>query len=542
MGKVCSASNMSFQWMLLYLLLLLNSPVCLRDTHQFACVGQDVHIAVDSRSRIVTFHQTAWHEPRKVVLENTNVKEPRYEWMRNMTLVIRNVTSEDQGLYSIKSPITGFSFETVHLTVSDCLKRFSRNYGETFQLEIPQHGDVLEFLSSSRHPAPQSTSSSPTVPLPAEPVVVWTRAMSQVGSMIHGHLRDRYWVIDSVFPDDQGTYTVKDSNGTVVSRISLTVRAHTFNLTLFSRESLFVQLWGEMPGARLSFSPAPRSSPAVPSVVFWDGGVVDRESHYGSRLSLLHNDTGAYVVLRALSVKDEGMYELWDAKGNLVSRTVISVKERNIKWRAVIKSISVPSGMFATLAGFILFMKRYPSCSISNILSGLRDHHRTFHTNSATTHSQDFRHDRDSSNNSRASVKRDSTPSYSGNIYIIANAEKNSPLRMRCTDDEARNESDRNPADEMIEVCVLHTFKDEVIEKHGVESKTSVSVPGDSDWLKPSEACVQFDIGRKRGGGVQTNEEEHQDYFCILPLNTDTSHLCSVYTSEKLSFLREPDH
>ncbi|XP_026886285.2 uncharacterized protein LOC113590371 [Electrophorus electricus] len=533
MEKVSSASHVIFQWMFLYLLLLLNSPVCLSyysgNRYQFACVGQDVQIAVDSRSRLVTFHSTAWQRPRKVVLENTSVKDPRYEWMRNMTLIIRNVTSEDQGLYSIKSPITGFSFETVHLTVSDCLKRFSRNYGETFKLEIPQYGDMLEFLSSSHSLVPKHSSSPPTVRSPAEPVVVWTTAKFKVGGKSHGHVRNRYWVIDSVAPSDQGTYTVKDSNGTVVSRISLTVRAHMFNLTLSSKESLFVQLWGLVPGARLFFSPTLRAIPTTPSVVFRDGGIVDSESHYRGRLSLLRNDTGVYVVISALSGKDDGIYELWDAKGNLVSRTVITVKERNTKWRGVIKSISVPSGMFATLAGFILFMKRYPRCSVTNILSGLRDRHCSTRANSGTLQSQDYRHDTayfsDSSYGSRASVKRNSSPSYSGYLSIIDNTENKSPspLRMGYIDEEARTDSAGNHEEEMIK-------------EHDLEKKISVSVPGDSNWLKPSDVCIQFDIGRKEGRGVEKNEEEHQDYFSILPLNTDTSHLCSVYTSEKLSF------
>lgn len=46
--------------------------------------------------------------------------------------------------------------------------------------------------------------------------------------------------------------------------------------------------------------------------------------------------------------------------------------ERGGRWRALLKSITVPSGMFMSLAGFILFMKRYPNCSLSRIIAGLR--------------------------------------------------------------------------------------------------------------------------------------------------------------------------
>lgn len=46
--------------------------------------------------------------------------------------------------------------------------------------------------------------------------------------------------------------------------------------------------------------------------------------------------------------------------------------ERGGRWRGILKSITVPSGMFVSLAGFILFMKRYPHCSLSQIIAGLR--------------------------------------------------------------------------------------------------------------------------------------------------------------------------
>lgn len=45
------------------------------------------------------------------------VKDPRFEWTRDKMLVLREVTHADQGLYAIKMS-SGFTYETVHLTVS----------------------------------------------------------------------------------------------------------------------------------------------------------------------------------------------------------------------------------------------------------------------------------------------------------------------------------------------------------------------------------------------------------------------------------------
>lgn len=48
---------------------------------------------------------------------NLQVKDRRFEWTRDKMLVLREVTHADQGLYAIKLS-SGFTYETVHLTVS----------------------------------------------------------------------------------------------------------------------------------------------------------------------------------------------------------------------------------------------------------------------------------------------------------------------------------------------------------------------------------------------------------------------------------------
>lgn len=48
---------------------------------------------------------------------HSQVKDPRFEWTRDKTLVLKEVTHSDQGLYANKLSI-GFTYETVHLIVS----------------------------------------------------------------------------------------------------------------------------------------------------------------------------------------------------------------------------------------------------------------------------------------------------------------------------------------------------------------------------------------------------------------------------------------
>lgn len=64
--------------------------------------------------------------------------------------------------------------------------------------------------------------------------------------------------------------------------------------------------------------------------------------------------------------------------------------------------------------------------------------------------------------------------------------------------------------------------------------RISFSVPGASDCLHSSEDCVQFQIKKD---GDKERWSKSREFFSTLPLDTDTSESCSVYTSNKLDFL-----
>lgn len=96
---------------------------------------------------------------------------------------------------------------------------------------------------------------------------------------------------------------------------------------------------------------------------------------YRGLISLGRNGSMNEIAIARLTSRHSGLYEVRDGDGNIVSSTWLYVTERGGRWRAVLKSITVPSGMFVSLAGFILFMKRYPHCSLSQIIAGLRTNH-----------------------------------------------------------------------------------------------------------------------------------------------------------------------
>ncbi|KAF0039384.1 hypothetical protein F2P81_007619 [Scophthalmus maximus] len=334
------------------------------------CAGKEFRLPVYSTSRTVTFTPNT-EGPKHVLLDKTTVKDPRFEWTRDKMLVLKEVTHSDDGLFAIKLS-SGFTYETVRLIVSECIKSYHRNYGENFEHIIPENGSLLEF-------SPRGAPSK------AMPIVLWNRTEPETSDARRGRLMrgGKVWVAEKVTQVDQGNYTVRDAQGKVLSRSTLAVRGHSYNVTRFSKETLNLPLFLPVHHAHLVFTPTqhPDESslshfdPKPPHGavhLIRDGQITDYDMRYRGLISLGRKGTTNEVVIARLTSRHDGVYEIRDGNGNLVSSTLLQVIEKGPRWRSFLKSITVPSGMFVSLAGFIFFMRRYPNCSLSKIIAGLR--------------------------------------------------------------------------------------------------------------------------------------------------------------------------
>ncbi|XP_029296813.1 uncharacterized protein LOC115014245 isoform X2 [Cottoperca gobio] len=541
---------------LLTALFALHLAVGEREEAQMVCSGREFRLPVFSTSRTVTFTPDP-DGPRRVLLDKTivrgsllvlvclmcvcvctdfqnlftvqpQVKDPRFEWTRDKMLVLRDVTHDDQGLYAIKL-FSGFTYEAVRLTVSACIKSYRRNYGENFEHNIPENGSLLEF--SPRGAPPE-----------AMPVALWNRTDPETSDAGRGRLLQagKVWVAERVTQADQGNYTVRDGKGKVVSRSTLTVRGRSFNVTRFTKESLNLPLFLPVPHARLIFTPTryPDESslgsfdpkpPRGPVQLIREGHITDHDMRYRGLISLGRNGTINEVVIVRLTSRHDGLYEIRDGDGNLVSATWLQVIEKGGRWRALLKSITVPSGMFVSLAGFLLFMKRYPNCSLSQIIAGLRAN-RTPPANPPRVNIQDYSQPSPQpsgyySHSQPPGTPRKLTPRASpahsaSSPVIVGTPRADNQEEHRLV---ARSSPRHNP-----------TTERDTSHNNEEERRISFSVPGASDCLHSSEDCVQFQIKKD---GDKERWSKLQGYFSTLPLDTDTSESCSVYTSEKLNFL-----
>ncbi|XP_041845277.1 uncharacterized protein LOC121642584 isoform X2 [Melanotaenia boesemani] len=497
-----------------------------REKVQMVCVGQEFRLPVDSTSRIVTFTPDSGG-PKQVLLERTAVKDSRFEWTRDKTLVLKEVSHSDQGLYANKLSV-GFTYETVHLIVSECIKPYRKNYGENFEHSIPENASVLEF-------------SPRGAPLEAMPVVLWNRTNPETSDAGRGRLQrgGKVWVAERVTQADQGNYTVRDDNGKVLSRSTLSVRGHSFNVTRFTKESLTLPLFLPVHHAHLIFTPArfPDESslgpfdpkpPRGPVQLIREGQITDHDLRYRGIVSLNRNGSIHEVVITRLTPRHDGLYEVRDGNGNLVSSTYLHmIEKRGGSWRALFKSITVPSGMFVSLAGFILFMKRYPTCSLSQIINGIRTN-RTPSPSPPSVNIQDYSQPHPPppayySHTEHPGTPRKWTPraspAHTGYTPVMIGPPRAGNQEVqRLTTESASN----------------HNVTTEDDNSKEEEDRIFFPVPGASDCLHSTEDCVQFQIKKD---GDKEKWSKSKEFFSTLPLNVDTSESCSVYTSKKLDFL-----
>lgn len=111
---------------------------------------------------------------------------------------------------------------------------------------------------------------------------------------------------------------------------------HSFNVTRFTKESLNLPLFLPIPHAHLIFTPTrypdetslgpfDPKPPRGPVQLIREGQITDYDMRYRGLISLGRNGTVNEVVIGRLTSRHDGVYEIKDNDGNLVSSTSLQV-------------------------------------------------------------------------------------------------------------------------------------------------------------------------------------------------------------------------
>lgn len=111
---------------------------------------------------------------------------------------------------------------------------------------------------------------------------------------------------------------------------------HSFNITRLTKESLNLPLFLPVPHAHLIFTPTryPDESslgpfdpkpPRGPVQLIREGQITDHDLRYRGLISVGRNGSIYEVVIARLTSRHDGVYEIRDGDGNLVSSTFVQV-------------------------------------------------------------------------------------------------------------------------------------------------------------------------------------------------------------------------
>ncbi|CAL8263989.1 unnamed protein product [Lota lota] len=483
------------------------------------CLGNELSLQVYSSS-IVIFTPNSHHETKRTIFKGSSVMDPRYEWTTDGKLVLKEVTPSDEGNYHITHH--GLPFQTVNLTVSECLRSYQVNYGENFQHRIPENGFLLEFSPMGSPPE-------------SKPVLLWNRTNPEMSQGGRGQMQyhRELWVVRKVTPADQGKYTMRSKAGKLISRSRLIVRGHTSNVTRFTKESVNFPLFVPAHNATLTFTPTrspddprPRRDPMQ---LVRDGWVVGNDINFLNRVAVYGSDNE--VVITGLSTKHTGVYDIRDRDGHLVSSTSLNVIEKFTKLRAMLKSFVVPTGMFLLLAGLILSMKRYPNCWLSKIISCLIGKNSS-PSNPPRINLQDYSPGVHQPSGSYTHPQQPGTPRKWSPKASPAHTGRTPVAVDICTPLYPSNARGVNQGGTGFPGhTATHPAPTNIGDSFDTEQNNSFSVPWASDCLHSSEDCVQFQSKKDKDRGQKGKAD-----FSALPLDSETTTDTTVYTSDKLNF------
>lgn len=187
--------------------------------------------------------------------------------------------------------------------------------------------------------------------------------------------------------------------------------AHSFNFTRLFKQSIRLPL--PVSHGNLTFIPTqyPKTTSRGqsdsrpyygPVQLIREGKITDSDLRYRGLISFRADGSKKKVVIVSLNPGHSGVYELRDKDGNLVSSTVLQVggesqdllkcsqctmkfcapftkkhifvisTEKDTAWKSSYNFLSALSGVCLAMTGFILFVKRYPSSTISKLRARFR--------------------------------------------------------------------------------------------------------------------------------------------------------------------------
>ncbi|XP_061106866.1 uncharacterized protein si:dkeyp-77h1.4 [Conger conger] len=185
-----------------------------------AFLGEDFHIIVPSPQTTEVLFRRRWaaEGSEQVLMREGQVLSPRVQLVHRNRLQVLRVGQSDAGTYIIKYSDEPEDVKHIILSVQDCFIDENVKYGDSFSIPLKNlSGPIsLEF----RPHAESNVTASPMV-------LIFDRSRTAAGEYAaRTTAQEARVTLNTVTSADRGSYTVLDSERSVVQKVCLNVKAH----------------------------------------------------------------------------------------------------------------------------------------------------------------------------------------------------------------------------------------------------------------------------------------------------------------------------
>ncbi|KAJ8371691.1 hypothetical protein AAFF_G00303000 [Aldrovandia affinis] len=290
--------------------------------YESVCYGKDFAIEIRHvRGAVVTFTPASNLGPARVLLKDSMVQNPRYQWTYGK-FVVPEVTESDAGNYVI---FVSESHRTEILRVhDDCHPKSDLLYGDDLELVLSQNAAALYF-------SPKYS--------PSHSELLWNKTDPGTSKGGRGRVRGRYWLVEQVNHSDQGYYTQRTSEGRFITRSLVFIKANKDSYYLSSGDTLTLPLQIPFSQVQVYFTPSDYSGKQQ---LARDGRVLGSSEPDHTLTGRLTFEKGQVHISDVRSL-DSGKYSIQDKKGDLVYSVELEVEEEKRPYRKYLQYVGYAS-------------------------------------------------------------------------------------------------------------------------------------------------------------------------------------------------------
>ncbi|XP_073342579.1 uncharacterized protein [Pagrus major] len=241
--------------------------------------------------------------PRKLLMDNGQAKDPSVE-VSLISVTVKDL--RESGTFSVQTSYQR-TVDAVTLAVLDCADKVTRSYGHAYTLNVPRRAEFLEFTSNYDVDQPK---------------VLWNRSDPRSFKGDRGKRTSDGWEFISLAQEDNGYYSLREKDNTLLYRKRLTVEENSkYYDPKVGDQLLITNPFKEGPWT-VTFTPVGD----LKKQTLMEAGdlVVEddwRTTSFSGRIQVMQNA----IEIDPVEITDSGTFEYRDTRGNLAQVVTVEV-------------------------------------------------------------------------------------------------------------------------------------------------------------------------------------------------------------------------